>query len=503
MIFRKLRRFLKPKLKRYPAAFRLYQATSWLFTRSPLALAVKSFVASGIDLAFPMWITPRFRLAYRYAVAGNVQKAIAIADDVLARRPELSFSDDAFHRLVSIYYLQGRYEDANRLFQHIEERRYQAALQFQYDRLDLRFFSKDDFSAIGHLGILDKYMKGEILGMIPRRTNVLLGATRDFSNPAYLEYWQKYFSLITDPRTISFLSPLSSALREQFSVIRVGERARSVVAFGAEVQLRWEAEGRGPLLELTAEHRRQGYQVLRELGVSEGAWFVGLHVREGSDRMRDVRNSDVTTYHLAIEEIARRGGWVLRMGDPKMRPLPPYPNAIDYAHCAKREDWMDVFLWAEGRFFIGTGSGPQVIPTTFGRPVAITNYGPVPTIVCGKDDILLPKRYWLEREARQLTLDERMSPTYGFRESIDAFAAIGVRVVDNTPEEICEVVIEMMDRLEGRLSESEHEREVQACFAEIAATYDVYPVKLARTFVSKCPDLFQRHGAGGQGAKKQ
>src|SRR5229473_7599371 len=267
-------------------------------------------------------------------------------------------------------------------------------------------------------------------------------------------------------------------------MVRLGERTRSFVAFGAEVQSRWEADGRGPLLELSAEHRERGYRLLRELGVPEGAWFVGLHVREGTDRMRDVRNSDIATYRLAIEEIAKRGGWVLRMGDRNMRPLPPWPHMIDYAHSAKREDWMDVFMWAEGRFFIGTGSGPQMIPPTFGKSVAIANFGPIATIVCGKDDILLPKHYWSEKEGRYLMLAERMQPEYAFQESIGAFAKFGIRVLDNTPEEIRGLVVEMIDRLEGRHVETEKERATQVQFAELAATQEFYPVKIARAFMS-------------------
>jgi putative glycosyltransferase (TIGR04372 family) len=268
-------------------------------------------------------------------------------------------------------------------------------------------------------------------------------------------------------------------------------RTRTFASFGAQVQLRWEAEGRGPLLELSAEHRQRGYRLLRELGVPEGLWFVGLHVRELKDPKRDVRNANITTYRAAIEEIARRGGWVLRMGDPSMRPLPPWSNTIDYVHSGKREDWMDVFLWAEGRFFIGTGSGPQLIPQTFGKPVAIANWGPLGSIVCTKDAILLPKQYWFEKERRYLTLRERMSLDYGFRESIEALAEMGIRVVDNTPQELRELVIEMMERLEGRYSETDEEREMQTCFAELATTHEAYPAKIARAFISRYPDLLR------------
>ncbi len=495
MIFRRLRKFLKPRLKRYPIAFRMYEVISWTFTRSHVALEVKRFFPRMGNIVFPMWLGPRYKLARRYAVEGELDKAMRIADDVLARKPDLC--ESRLYWIGSILWLQGRYEDAHCLFKSMEERRFQVARELQHDRLGLRFFPIGHFTPIGHLGMLDKYIKAEILGMIPRRTNVILGALKDFSNPAYIRCWEKYFSWIMDPRTISLLAPLSYSLQEDLIMVRLGERTRSFVAFGAEVQSRWEAGGRGPLLEQSAEHRERGYGLLRELGVPEGSWFVGLHVREGKDRMRDVRSSDIITYRLAIEEIAKRGGWILRMGDRNMRPLPSYPNTIDYAQSTKREDWMDVFLWAEGRFLIGTGSGPQMIPTTFGKPVAIANYGPIATIVCGKDDILLPKHYWHEKEGRYLTLAERMSPDYGFLESIGALASMGIRVVDNTPEELRELVAEMMDRVEGRHVDTEQERAMHARFAELAASHEAYPAKMARAFMSRYPDLF--HASAAQG----
>jgi putative glycosyltransferase (TIGR04372 family) len=336
--------------------------------------------------------------------------------------------------------------------------------------------------------MLDTYIKGEILGLIPKRTNVILGAPENFSNPAYVRYWGKYFSVLTEPRTVSLLAPMSDRLQEHISVVRTGTGPRSFGAFAREVQLQWEAEQRDPLLALSAEHRERGYRLLHDLGVPDRAWFVGLHVREGKERMRDLRNADITTYRLAIEEIARRGGWVLRMGDRSMRPLPSWPNTIDYAHSGKREDWMDVFLWAEGRFFIGTGSGPQVIPMTFGKPVAIANHGPMSLLVFGKDDILLPKPYFHENDGSCLTMQERLRSEYRSVESINAFAAMGIRVIDNSPEELRDLVMEMMGRLDGRHADTKRERESQVRFAELAAAKEFYPVRIARAFVSRYPN---------------
>jgi hypothetical protein len=81
MIFRRLRKFLKPRLKRYPMAFRLYEAISWTFTRSHVALQVKRFFPTMGNIVFPMWLGPRYKLARRYAVEGELDKAMRIADD--------------------------------------------------------------------------------------------------------------------------------------------------------------------------------------------------------------------------------------------------------------------------------------------------------------------------------------------------------------------------------------------------------------------------------------
>jgi putative glycosyltransferase (TIGR04372 family) len=493
MFFRKLRKFLKPRLRRYPAAFRLYEAISRAFTRS--AFSPKHFFPTMAAIFFPKWIAPRARLALHYVGEGKLDKAIAIADDVWARKPDAYLDDDTFNRLCVAYHLDGRSEDLQGLFDRTENRRSEIARALQYDRLGLRFFPKASFSNIGPLGLLDTYFKAEILGITPPRTNVILGAREEFANPTYLRYWEQYYRLISHPRTIELLAPLSRCLEERSNYLWcAGKGMRNVANIGRAAQLQWDAEGRGPLLQLTEEHRKRGYQLLAELGVPKGAWFVGLHVRESSDRL-NLRNSDIASYRLAVEEIAKRDGWVLRMGDRSMRPLPTWPNTIDYVHSGRREDWMDVFLWAEGRFFIGTGSGPQLVPLTFGKPVAIANYGPIATIVCGKDDILLPKNYLSENQKQHLSLAERMRPEYAFNESIRALAKFGIRVVDNSCEELRDLIIQMIDRLDGRDTETEQERVLQTQFNELAAAHQFYPVRVARAFMSRYPDLFQVSGA--------
>jgi putative glycosyltransferase (TIGR04372 family) len=103
-----------------------------------------------------------------------------------------------------------------------------------------------------------------------------------------------------------------------------------------------------------------GYEHLK-IGVPENSWFVCLHVRGSGFRndkgRRDYRNPSILNYIPAIKKITSRGGWVVRMGDNTMKPLPSMKNVIDYPFTRYKSDFMDLCLIQNCRFFIGGQSG--------------------------------------------------------------------------------------------------------------------------------------------------
>ena len=115
----------------------------------------------------------------------------------------------------------------------------------------------------------------------------------------------------------------------------------------------------------------------KEMGLPANAWFVCLHVREGgyhNDRaLTDERNADIDNYLPAIQEITRRGGWVVRMGDTTMKRLPPMDRVIDYPFSAQKNELMDVYLLKECHTYVGMQSGILDVATMFQRPTILTN----------------------------------------------------------------------------------------------------------------------------------
>ena len=367
------------------------------------------------------------------------------------------------------------------------------ASKHQLDKLGVRFLM--EFSLfIGSIGLLDTYVKMDILGRRSTARPIVLADKP--ANKCYLDYWRRYLpDMITDPLAIKLLSPLAKYLEDQLGAV-MDSSGKQVYAFHTwqrAVQEQWESEGRGPLLTLTKSDHERGWECLQALGVPPEAWFVGLHVRDDTgigNPANCVRNSDITTYRLAIESIVARGGWVIRMGDPSMKPLPPMSHVIDYIHSEFRSDWMDVFLWARCRFFIGTNSGPIVVPPTFGVPCVITNWTSLGLRPWFNKDLLIFKLNWSKSEARYLNFKEVISSALGLIESNEYLASVGVRLVDNTPEEINDVVVEMMDKLDGKIVYSKGDEELQERFNKLYINnHRMANARIGRDFLRKWEHL--------------
>ena len=342
---------------------------------------------------------------------------------------------------------------------------------------------RDFTSVIGVLALLDVYVKQRLLAGEPLDRTVLFGG-RDrrgmgpssflswgVGNQSYLDYWREYFpNYVSDGETHERLRPLRLARAVQYNAWRCPDgQVRHYIGAGAQAERQWEAEGRPPLLRLRDDHRERGRAELKRLGVPEEAWFVGLHVRVAG--YHDLRNSDVNSYWQAIEAIVERGGWVIRMGDRTMEPLQPpegmktvASRVIDYVFSDCWSDWMDVYLWADGRFLVGTISGPFAVPGTFGVPAVGTNWCPMAPRYWYSRDLYIPKQYRSERESRLLTFSEILSSPIGFSHLSEELARLGVRAIDNSPEQIKEVVVEMLDRLDGTTTYTDEDEQLYQRF---------------------------------------
>lgn len=145
------------------------------------------------------------------------------------------------------------------------------------------------------------------------------------------------------------------------------------------------------------------------IGLPGDAWFVCIHVRESGfhDDEASERNANILNYIPAIKEVTGRGGWVIRLGDKSMTPLPDIERVIDYPFTDVKSPLMDMLLISKCSLYIGMTSGIYDLALLFQRPIILTNisswlFGLPPK----KTDICVMKHIYSKSRGRFLSIKE-------------------------------------------------------------------------------------------------
>ena len=234
-------------------------------------------------------------------------------------------------------------------------------------------------------------------------------------------------------------------------------------------------------LHFTNEEEIYGKEMLNKFGLTEGDKFVCLAIRDSGYQKKkispeyrdwsyhDYRNQDVNNYLLAAEELAERGYYIFRMGVSVEKPFTSNnPKIIDYANTSLRSDFMDVYLGAKCSFCISTSFGFDELPDFFGRPIAFSSVAPLGDLhTYRKKDLYLTKHHILRKEKRRLSLSEIFSHGVAFAYESRIYDDRGIELVENTSEEIKDLVIEMANYLEFNNQWNTEDEELQQSFKNL------------------------------------
>ena len=231
-----------------------------------------------------------------------------------------------------------------------------------------------------------------------------------------------------------------------------------------------------PHLSFTDDEEQLGQEKLQCLGIAEGDSFVCFHARDpaylrvihpGIDTSyHDYRDSNIENYLMAAEELARRGYYAVRMGAVVSKKVnTTNPRIIDYAASGLRSDFMDIYLGAKCSFFISSGTGIDAVPMIFRRLSMFVNFLPLEYGRYWQEGhLFIPKKHWLQKEKRLMTFKEIFDSGAGRFLHSKQFEAQGIELIENTPEEIAMLSIEMDERLNGTWKTNDEDEELQARF---------------------------------------
>ena len=146
------------------------------------------------------------------------------------------------------------------------------------------------------------------------------------------------------------------------------------------------------------------------------------------------------------------------------------PKIIDYANSNLRSDFMDIYLGAKCNFCISTGSGFQCLPALFRKPIIDLSVPLGDKMTHSEKYLLMIKHHFLKKEKRRLSLSEIFSYGVAYAFETKTFEQKGIELVENTSEEIKDLVIEMVEKLEYKKKLDPEDEELQKKFRNLYAS---------------------------------
>ncbi len=323
---------------------------------------------------------------------------------------------------------------------------------------------------IGHLAAeFDCFKKMELLGLLPKRRWFFLAPKKRVANCHLLSYWQEHFQIFVNPALCGFLRILS--LR-YFMVYCIDDfiLTNSGAARYYQINSAWGVQK--PVLSLRESDRNYLEELLRELGIPEGGWYVCFHNREAGyspidEIIHSHRNTAIEDMVPAMQYVIESGGWCVRMGDPSMSQGPAIKGVVDYAHSYLRSPRGDVVLAAGAKYFVGNSSGIWILSSIFGVPCALANMIPVSTLGYSPFDLSIPKLL------REISSGNYLKYPYIFSQQMAdyrdpiQYEDAGVMPVANTPDEILDLVKEMHERIFDFVESTELEERLKRLYSTL------------------------------------
>ncbi|MFH1441036.1 MAG: TIGR04372 family glycosyltransferase [Candidatus Omnitrophota bacterium] len=231
-----------------------------------------------------------------------------------------------------------------------------------------------------------------------------------------------------------------------------------------------------PPVSFTGKEDERGEILLRKMGIPAGSPIVCFHARDNSFlnahsaiedwTYHNHRDVDIDSYVPAIRELTARGYYAIRMGKVVKKPfLWKDPHVIDYAVSSWKSDFADMYLISRCNFYIGTSCGMDAVATFFRKQQVVLNMIPMKiAFTWSPNYFYIFKKLWLIQDKRFLTFHEMLdSEVAGYLRAIQ-YKKAGIEVVDNTPEEIFDVVIEKEERMRGCWKTNDEYEELQRRF---------------------------------------
>ena len=207
-----------------------------------------------------------------------------------------------------------------------------------------------------------------------------------------------------------------------------------------------------PRIIFSDEEVEECESILEKAGFNLSENFVCVSVRDSAyhndSSLSSHRNTSINDYLDAFSYLNSLGYTVVRMGAKVTEELDSKAHVFDYAMSGIRTDLLDLFLISKCSFFVGTGSGLDMVCSLFRKTIVLINFSQLGTIPeYFHNTLVLFRRMKINN--RMLSLDEIFLNGYeSFTKGSD-FEKAGISLVANSEDEIRSILLEAHERKVG------------------------------------------------------
>jgi len=229
-----------------------------------------------------------------------------------------------------------------------------------------------------------------------------------------------------------------------------------------------------PTLYFTSEECQLGDRYLQKMGIPLKTSFICFHNRDaaflddakkGKDwSYHDFRDSRIESYLSTAEKMIQLGYTMVRLGAvTKEKIKNTSPKLIDYANSSMRSDFLDIYLSARCKFILCSDTGMSFPAEVFKRPLVYVNWVKIIGLpIYALKGLVIMKKIFLKKENRYMTFSENLNLRIGEVGENELISSL--EIIENSPEEILAVTIEMDERLNGTWQASDEDEDLQQRF---------------------------------------
>lgn len=188
--------------------------------------------------------------------------------------------------------------------------------------------------------------------------------------------------------------------------------------------------------------------------------FYNIHVLGKDFREFKYRNNRFENYFKSIDYLQMQNIQAVRMGKYIAKGNYDKNGIVDFGG-KFYIDFMDIFLMSSCKFFVGSNSGINFVAKVFARPVLIVNsvYVTVGSAceINMQENMLIPKKYYSKRAKKYLSMKAIARYERLFGDDTSRYEERGIEILENTPQEILDAVVEMNERLDGNWKDTEED----------------------------------------------